>query len=82
MKWIPKSVLILGLMLFQIPASYAQANLYTDPFGNTMGRIGDDRVNTYRDSFGNTTGTIGNNRVNTYTDTFGNTTGTIGGRSP
>jgi len=35
MKWIPKSVLILGLMLFQIPASYAQANLYTDPFGNT-----------------------------------------------
>jgi|LakMenEpi03Aug12_release.lakeMendotaPanAssembly.Ray.scaffolds.fasta_scaffold168816_3 hypothetical protein len=29
-------------------------NTYRDSFGNTSGRIGDQRVNCYTDSFGNT----------------------------
>lgn len=57
---------------------HGDRNLYTDNYGNTTGRIGDDRVNIHRDNYGNTTGRIGEDRVNLYTDSYGNTTGRIG----
>lgn len=51
---------------------------YTDAYGNTSGRVGNQNINIHTDRNGNTTGNVGDKSVQTYKDPYGNTTGRVG----
>ncbi|WP_424811033.1 hypothetical protein [Roseococcus sp. YIM B11640] len=69
-----RKLLALPMVLFPLLAS---AQVQTDRYGNTTGRIGQAPVQMQHQG-GLTTGRIGDTPIQAQTDRFGNTTGRIG----
>lgn len=55
-----------------------RGEIYTDPYGNTSGHLGEKPYQAHTDPYGNTSGSLGNQSIQSHTDPYGNTRGMIG----